>query len=159
VLPDFDHEMTATRRLLERLPEADLAWRPHEKSYTLGELALHLPRLVSWGRSILNEPAYDLTRGGSQPPSPATRAEVLAAFDEVVASVRQSLIDRPEAYLMSIWELRRGTQVLMSMPRITALRRFVIHHLIHHRGQLTVYLRLRGVPLPPLYGPTADERM
>ena len=160
ILPDFDDEMAAARRLLERVPDADLAWKPHERSFSLGELAMHLARLVGWGRSILNDDYYDLAAAsGGRPAMPATRAEILAAFDDAVADVRRNLVDRPEARLASIWELRRGSQVMLSMPRIAALRRFVIHHLIHHRGQLTVYLRLRNVPLPPLYGPSADERM
>jgi uncharacterized damage-inducible protein DinB len=160
VLPDIDHEMAATRRLLERVPAADLAWAPHERSYSLGELSMHLARLVSWGRSILDRDFYDLAGvTDDRPDGTPVLADVLATFDRETAALRQSLVGKSDGELLSPWELRRGTEVLMSMPRVTALRRFVLHHLVHHRGQLSVYLRLRNVPLPPIYGPTADERM
>jgi uncharacterized damage-inducible protein DinB len=96
---------------------------------------------------------------GERPGARATRADALATFDAATAAVRQSLVDKLDAELLATWELRRGRITLMSMPRLTALRRFVLHHLVHHRGQLSVYLRLRNVPLPPLYGPSADERL
>jgi len=160
LLSDFDHETAATRRLLERLPDSDMAWAPHEKSFSLGQLAMHLGQLVGWGRGILDDDGYDLGREpGERPGARATRADALATFDAATAAVRQSLVDKLDAELLATWELRRGRITLMSMPRLTALRRFVLHHLVHHRGQLSVYLRLRNVPLPPLYGPSADERM
>jgi uncharacterized damage-inducible protein DinB len=160
LLPDFDSEMAATRRLLERLPEEALGWRPHPRSYSLGELATHLAVIPRWGRSILQHDFHDLAAASvSAPAQAASRAGVLAEFDGHVADVRRLLLDRSDAELQAPWELRQRDQVLMSLPRLAALRRFLVHHLIHHRGQLTVYLRLRDVPLPPTYGPSADERM
>jgi len=160
LLPDFDDETASTRRLLERVPDDAMAWSPHEKSYSLGQLAMHLARLISWGRTILDDEFYDLATGsGDAPGSDMTRGAILAAFDEHTAAVRTRLADKSDGELLAPWELRRGRLTLMSMPRITAIRRFVLHHLVHHRGQLSVYLRLRDVPLPPIYGPTADERM
>jgi len=160
LLPDFDSEMAATRRLLERVPEDAMAWRPHPRSYSLGELAGHLAVIPRWGRSILNHDFHDLASAQpASPPGAATRVEVLAEFDGHVAEVRRALLERSDAELQAPWELRQRDQVLMSLPRLAALRRFLLHHLIHHRGQLTVYLRLRDVPLPPTYGPSADERM
>ncbi len=160
VLPDVDHEVAVTRRLIERVPAADLAWAPHERSFSLGELSMHLARLVRWGRSILDRDFYDLADNpDDQPVEAFTIADVLETFDRETAAVRRSLVSKTDGELLAPWELRRGTEVMMSMPRITALRRFVLHHLVHHRGQLSVYLRLRNVPLPPIYGPTADERM
>jgi len=161
LLPDFDHETAAARRLLERVPASAMAWRPHDKSFSMGQLAMHLARLVSWGERILADDAYDIAEASGQvpPEPPGDPADVLAAFDRNVAAVRKHLLGRTAAELDAPWELRSGKQVLMSLPRVAALRRFVIHHLIHHRGQLSVYLRLQNVPLPPLYGPTADERM
>jgi uncharacterized damage-inducible protein DinB len=162
LLPEFDHEMAVTRRVLERLPESAWAWRPHEKSFDLGGLAAHVARIPRWGRSILDGDSYDLDRETTSPNGPAapvTLASVLETFDRHVGDLRRQLLDRSDAELMAPWALKRGTHLVMSMPRLTALRSFVLHHLIHHRGQLTVYLRLQDVPIPPLYGSTADERM
>jgi uncharacterized damage-inducible protein DinB len=146
--------------VLARLPESSFAWKPHERSYALGALATHLAQIPHWGCSILTRDGHDL---GVVPPSPLTPlptvAAVLEHFDRHVSEVRQALLDMLEAGLQAPWALRRGDHLILSMPRIAALRRFVLHHTIHHRGQLTVYLRLQGVPLPPLYGPTADESM
>ncbi len=160
LLPDFDHEMAATRRLLERVPASAMAWKPHDKSFSMGQLAMHHARLVSWGEKILKDDAYDMAEASGQaPPEPPNDpTEVLAAFDRNVAAVRKHLVGRTDGELDAPWELRNGKQLLLSLPRVAALRRFVIHHLIHHRGQLSVYLRLQNVPLPPIYGPTADER-
>jgi len=161
LLPEFDAEMAATRRLLDRLPEDALAWAPDEKSFTLGGLASHLAQIPRWGRAILEREFYDMAGadGNSRTADGRSRADILAAFDEHVGAVRRALVDRSEAELLAPWSLRRGDQTVMSMPRIVAIRRFLVNHAIHHRGQLSVYLRMRNVPLPPTYGPTADERM
>jgi uncharacterized damage-inducible protein DinB len=157
-LPDFDHEMAVTRRVLERVPEALLGWKPHEKSFALGGLAAHIAQIPHWGEAILDRDSYDVAQPGRPAPE-SSAADVLATFDGHVSTVRRRLIERSDAELMAPWTLRRGTQTLMLMPRIVALRSFLIHHIIHHRGQLTVYLRLQDVPVPPLYGSTADEKM
>ncbi|MEZ5315870.1 MAG: DinB family protein [Vicinamibacterales bacterium] len=161
LLPEFDHETAVARVLLERLPDGGLDWRPHEKSYSLGELAAHLAQIPHWGHAILDRDSYDMagaTPGARRPDAPTTRPDILAAFDRTVAGLRRDLVDRTDAELEAPWKLLRDGEVLLMMPRVAAVRRFILHHLIHHRGQLTVYLRLRDVPLPPLYGPTADER-
>jgi uncharacterized damage-inducible protein DinB len=158
LLPEFDQEMAATRRLLERAPAAAFGWRPHEKSWTLGGLATHLSQIPHWGTAILTRDAYDIVTDGTGPtPDKTTPAEVLAVFDAHVAEVRQALAGMIDGQLLAPWSLSRGGHVLMSMPRSTALRRFLLSHLVHHRGQFTVYLRLQNVSLPPIYGPTADE--
>jgi uncharacterized damage-inducible protein DinB len=157
-LPDFDHEMAVTRRVLERVPEAAFGWKPHEKSFALGGLATHIAQIPRWGESILDRESYDVAQGG-RPAEAPSHAAVLETFDRHVANVRKRLLERSEAELMAPWSLKRGAQTLMLMPRLTALRSFLLHHIIHHRGQLTVYLRLQDVPLPPLYGSTADEKM
>jgi uncharacterized damage-inducible protein DinB len=152
--------MALTRRLLERLPDQAFAWRPHEKSYGLGGLATHLAQLVHWGNAILDRDSYDLAEAvRSRPAERASRTEVLELFDRHAAAVRRSLLEKTDAELLAPWSLKRGDHLLMSLPRLAALRRFLIHHMIHHRGQMTVYLRMQGVPLPPMYGPTADEGM
>ena len=159
LLPDFDQEMAATRRVLERVPDAQLDWRPHAKSFTLGGLATHIANIPYWGEAILDRDFYEMTETGPPKAALPSQAEVLAAFDRHAGHVRRRLVERSDAELAAPWELRKGAHILMVMPRLTALRRFVLHHLIHHRGQLTVYLRLQNVALPPLYGATADERM
>jgi uncharacterized damage-inducible protein DinB len=159
LLPEFDQEMAATRQVLARLPEASFGWRPHERSYALGGLATHLALIPHWGCAILTRDGHDLTNAGVPAPSLPTVAAVLERFDQHVKDVRRALLEMPDAQLQTPWALRRGGHLILSMPKIAALRRFVLHHTIHHRGQLTMYLRLQGVPLPPLYGPSADESM
>jgi uncharacterized damage-inducible protein DinB len=160
LVPEFDQEMALTRLVLERVPEDAFDWRPHETSFALGGLATHLALIPRWGATILEADGYDLaSRPPGPPPVKATRAEVLEAFDQHVATVRRGLTDRSDAELAAPWVLTRGGRVLMSMPRVQAIRRFLLDHAIHHRGQMTVYLRMRNIPLPPLYGPSADETM
>lgn len=156
---EFDHEMAATRRVLERVPDDAFGWTPHERSFTMGGLASHLAQLPRWGSQILDADSYDLAGATGRSTPKASRAEVLETFDRHVSEVRKTLTGGSDAELAAVWTLKRGEHVVLSMPRLAALRRFLLHHVIHHRGQLTVYLRLREVPVPPLYGPTADERM
>jgi uncharacterized damage-inducible protein DinB len=156
LLAEFDHEMGTTRRLLDRVPDAGLAWKPHERSMALGELATHLASLSSWGATILKEPSFDLTDARPSPIARSSRADILAFFDETT-SVTRALMDRSDAEYQAPWSLKRGGHEMFTLPRISAFRSFVINHTIHHRGQLSVYLRLNDIPVPPLYGPTADE--
>jgi len=156
LLPEFDHEMTITRKLLERVPDDKLTWKPHQKSYTLGQLAQHLATIPMWGSVTLTEPEIDLA--GGQPPELAqSRADVLAIFDGHVAKTRAALIGKTDAELMVPWSLKREGHVVFSMPKASVWRSFVMNHLIHHRAQLGVYLRMQDVPLPSVYGPSADE--
>ena len=155
LLAEYDHEMGTTRRLLDRLPDDKLAWRPHEKSMALGELASHLGNIPNWAARILNDLSFDLASLPHQTPK-ASRAEILALFDESTKTTR-AMMDKSDAEYMAPWSLKRGGQDMFSMPRIAAFRSFVLSHTIHHRGQLSVYLRLNQIPVPPIYGPTADE--
>ena len=160
VLAELDAEMAATRRLLERLPESVLGWRPHERSMSLGGLATHLAQIPHWGASILERDGYDLAdSAGTTAEEKRSRLEVLETFDRHAAEVRHSLLQRTDAELAAPWSLKDRGLLVMSMPRVSALRRFLLNHLVHHRGQLTVYLRMHNVPLPPIYGPSADESM
>jgi uncharacterized damage-inducible protein DinB len=157
-LHEYDHEMATTRRLLERVPEQHLAWKPHEKSMTLGQLAGHLSSLPHWASAVLGAPFFDLATGGDmRPKEPASRDALLKQFDEQVATARKLLANCGDAEMLARWSLKRGSEELFTMPRITALRSFVMNHTIHHRGQLSVYLRMQNVPVPPIYGPSADE--
>ena len=156
LLMEFDHEMGTTRRLLERLPDTRFDWKPHEKSMTLGGLATHLSNLPNWGTTILNDAAYDLAAGPPHLTQAASRAEVLAHFDSATARTRTAL-EKTDAELGAPWKLTRGDTEMFSLPRTVAFRMFVLYHTVHHRGQLSVYLRLNDVPVPAIYGPTADE--
>ena len=158
LLPEFDHEMGTTRRLLERLPADRLAWKPHARSMSLGQLAGHLAGVAGWVASIVNEPSYDI-KGDARPvPDGGSPSEILAAFDRNVAAARGAIAGRTDAEFMAPWTLKRNGQDLFTMPRLSVVRSLLLNHSIHHRGQLSVYLRLNDVPLPPIYGPTADER-
>ena len=161
LLPEFDHEMANTRRLLEIVPAADAAWRPHPKSWTLGDLASHIATLPLWARLTMERSELD-------PGSPAnaslqrvrftTIPELLEQFDRNVRDARAALAAASDAAMGETWTLKSGAATVFSMPRAAVMRGFVLNHMIHHRGQLTVYLRLRDVPLPSIYGPTADTR-
>ena len=156
LLAEYDHEVATTRKLLERVPEDKLAWKPHERSMSLGGLATHLGNIPNWGGAILNASHFDL--GGPSPHLEArtSRADILAFFDASTKATRV-VMDKTDAEYQGMWALKRGGQDMFSMPRVAAFRTFVLYHLVHHRGQLSVYLRLNDVPLPPIYGPTADE--
>jgi uncharacterized damage-inducible protein DinB len=156
LLADFDHEMGTTRRLLERLPDDRLAWKPHPRSMTLGGLATHLSNIPTWGGAILNERSFDLATAPPPLAEKTSRAEILAAFDDVCRRTRAAM-DKSDAEYESPWTLQRGGQQVFSVPRVAAFRSFVLHHMIHHRGQLSLYLRLNDVPVPAIYGPSADE--
>ena len=160
LVPEYDHEMGTTRRLLERVPEADFDWRPHDRSMTLGQLAGHLANIPSWCATILDGSGFDLaTRGDdARPKAPESRSALLQQFDARIAEARAALVRSTDQELLTPWTLKLGSHEIFTLPRISALRSFVMNHSIHHRGQLSVYLRLRNVPLPAMYGPTADEQ-
>jgi uncharacterized damage-inducible protein DinB len=156
LLPEFDREMSITRRLLERVPEDRFAWKPHTKSMSLGELATHVATLPSWGAVTLNQAEIDM--GGPNTNTAATsRADLLARFDRNVADTRAALTGKTDAEMMAPWSLKQNGQTLFTMPKTAVWRAFVLNHLVHHRGQLSVYLRLNDVPVPAMYGPSADE--
>jgi uncharacterized damage-inducible protein DinB len=160
LLPEFDREMGLTRRLLERVPDGQFAWKPHEKSMTLGRLAEHLAELPGWAKVSILDTGIDMS--ASRPPDyvpPATRVAVLAMFDKNVTESRTALTGRTDAELMAPWTLKAQGKEIFTMPKAIVLRGFVMNHIIHHRGQMTVYLRLQDVPLPSIYGPSADEQM
>lgn len=156
VLAEFDHEIATTRKLLERLPDDKLSWKPHEKSMSLGGLGTHLGHIPHWAATILNEPFFDLATAPPNAIELTSRAGILAAFDASTKATRAAL-DKSDAEYLGMWSLKRGGQEMFSMPRIAAFRTFVLYHIVHHRGQLSVYLRLNDIPVPAIYGPTADE--
>jgi uncharacterized damage-inducible protein DinB len=156
-LGDLRHELVLTRRVLERIPEDHWDWKPHEKSFTLGDLALHVAALPVMQENILREDGLDVAESQTEDRVPSTRDAVLARFDSRCEAVRQALDELSEDDLTSLYTLSQGGRELFSHPRHVVLRSMGISHLIHHRAQLMVYLRLLDVPLPAIYGPTADE--
>jgi uncharacterized damage-inducible protein DinB len=159
ILPELDHEMQVTRTLLERVPESDPEWKPHPKSMALGRLATHIAELLGWVDITFQQTELDFSKGGYKPTSFTTTADLLAMFDAKLKSARAVLAATPDEAMMVPWTLRNGEHVIFTQPRIGVLRAFVLSHMIHHRGQLSVYLRLNDVPLPSIYGPTADSPM
>jgi uncharacterized damage-inducible protein DinB len=154
-LAEFDQEMTTTRRLLERVPDGKGDWKPHPKSFPLAHLAQLVSWMPGWIARTLREPSIDLAAGTGY--SMENTATLLAEFDRNVKSAREALADVTDAALDEPWSLKMGDKVLFTTPRGPTARQH-LNHLIHHRGQLTVYLRELDVPIPSIYGPTADER-
>ena len=160
LLPEFDREMANTRKALERIPENKLAWKAHEKSNTIGWVGMHLAEIPSWGEATLNQDSVDLAPPGSEPyrtPAATSRQEILDRFDRNVASARAAIAAATDEQFFKPWSLLMGGATIFTMPRIAVLRSFVLNHTIHHRAHLCVYLRLNDVPVPALYGPSADE--
>ena len=156
LLAEFDHEMGTTRKLLERAPDDRLRWQPHPKSMTLGGVCTHLANLPNWGGSILADASYDLESAPPDIDARNSRADILSLFDESSRRTRAAL-DKSDAELVAPWTLKRGGHQLFTMPKVAAFRTFVLYHSVHHRGQLSVYLRLNDIPVPSIYGPSADE--
>jgi uncharacterized damage-inducible protein DinB len=156
LLAEYDHEMGTTRKLLDRIPDDRLAWKPHQKSMSLGGLATHLANLPNWGDAILNGTSFDLAAMPPNRQEESSRAAILALFDDSTSRTR-GWMDKTDAEYACMWSLKRGDQEMFSLPRVAAFKNFVINHMIHHRGQMSVYLRLNDVPVPAIYGPTADE--
>ncbi|MBP1620901.1 MAG: DinB [Acidobacteria bacterium] len=157
LVAEFQLEARTTRRMLERLPADRLTWRPHPKSMTLGRLALHLAELPGWGGSILSQDELVID-GGYAPREPASVAEVLETFDRKVTEFAELLGAQDNARMLAPWRMKAGGRVVLEAPRAAMVRSAVLSHVVHHRGQLSVYLRLLDVALPAVYGPTADER-
>jgi uncharacterized damage-inducible protein DinB len=161
MLPEFDQEMANTRKVLERAPAAKFSWKPHPKSFELGALAAHIANMAEWAGLTLQQDSFDYAPPGAPPyetPKFSTTADLVAAFDKSVAQARSALSAADDARMLAPWSLMAGGKVVMTMPRVAVFRTFVMNHIIHHRGQMTVYLRLNDVAVPGLYGPSADEQ-
>ena len=158
-LEEFELEVANTRRALERVPEARFSWTPHRKSWTLAQLASHIAEIPSWVGAMIHMDEMDLEGEFEeyQPFLARSRGELLQKFDESVREARRSLEQASDGKLSETWRLRRGDKVLFEASRLQAIKSTLINHSIQHRGQLTVYLRLNDVPVPGLYGPSADE--
>ncbi len=160
VLPEFDQEMANTRKVLERVPEDKLDWRPHPKSNTIGWNAIHLAELPGWATMVLSQSELDIAPvGGPRYESPKlrTRKEIVDHFDRNVAATRKAIAAAKDDDVAKPWTLLGGGKPIFTMPRSAVIRSMVLNHVIHHRAILCVYLRLNDVPVPGLYGPSGDE--
>jgi uncharacterized damage-inducible protein DinB len=160
LLAEFDHEMISARATLERVPEGKDDWAPHPKSMKMGRLAGHLAELSGWAASIIGQDSLDFRPAGAPPMAPTlmtSHAQILEVFDKKVAEARKQLAGASDETLLKNWTLLSGGQTIMTMPRVAFLRSFVMNHIVHHRAQLGVYLRMNDVPVPSVYGPSADE--
>ena len=160
VLPEFDREMATTRTMLERVPEKSAEWSPHVKSRTMGELASHIGDLPRLSLITMESDELDVSPpdGRSNTPRFSCTADLVSAFDDNVKRARAAIESASDSDMMEPWTLRRGGRTVWTLPRAAVLRTFILSHMIHHRGQLSVYLRLHDVPLPFVYGPSADSK-
>jgi uncharacterized damage-inducible protein DinB len=157
MLQELRDEARSTRRLLERVPDNRLGWRPHDRSRTLGQLAWHIAVVPGAVAEFVASPSPAQAPEFSPDPTPATSAELIAALDQSIAKAEKILGGMDDASLMATWRMMKGDREIFAIPRVAMLRSVMLNHWYHHRGQLTVYLRELGVPLPSIYGPTADE--
>ena len=157
LLPEFDHEFAQTRRTLERVPYDKAEWKPHQKSFPLGELAAHLANLPRWVEMTIGQDVLEL-EPDYKTPQHETLDDLLAYFDEGLAEARSHIEGASDEDLAAMWALRQGGEDVLAMPKGAVLRSFIFNHNVHHRAQLGVYLRLLDVPVPSIYGPSADEQ-
>lgn len=159
LLPEFDREMGLTRRALDRVPDGKFDFKPHPTSFSLGKLAEHLTEMPYWATVTMTQAELD----GMQRPegyvTPTTKAALLAIFDANMKAGRANLVGKTDGEFNAPWTLKAGGKEIFTMPKIVVMRNFVLNHMIHHRGQLTVYLRMLGVPVPSIYGPSGDEQL
>ena len=158
LLPEFDHEMATTRRMLERFPEDKVEWRPHDTCMTLGRLAGHVAELAGWVVPTISQDKLELDPSTFVPVVMKSRQETLKNFDETVKSSRALIASSSDEALMKPWSLVVTGHTVFTLPKAAVLRSFVMNHLIHHRGQLAAFYRIAGVPVPSLYGPSKDEQ-
>ncbi len=157
LLPEFDNEMRLTRKALERVPDDKFDWKPHAKSMTMGSLAGHVAELPGFAAAIVGTESLNFDKGDYKPAVVKNRAEVLELFDRQVAAAREAIAGATDDHLRQPWHMIYQEKKVFDAPRAVALRGMTMNHLVHHRGQLTVYLRLNDVPVPGIYGPSADE--
>jgi uncharacterized damage-inducible protein DinB len=158
LITEFEHETNTTRKHIARLPSDKFDWKPHQKSFTAGGLASHITELVSWTGAIINQVGLDFDPATYKPYAAAAVDDLLKTFDENVAKSKQALADTTDDNLQRPWSFKIMGRVQFEKSKAAVLRDFSLSHMIHHRGQLSVYLRLLNVPVPSSYGPSADEQ-
>lgn len=160
MIAEYDHEMATTRTVIERVPDDKYGWKPHDKSMSMGDLISHLATMPGWAVHTINEDSTDIAPEGGEPMEnqrAGSRKEALDLFDQNFAKARAAIESASDDHLMKSWSLMVGGKTVFTMPRVAVLRSFVLNHNVHHRGQLSVYLRLNDIPVPSIYGPSADE--
>lgn len=155
-LSEYDEEMKKTRQMLERVPEDKLSWKPHEKSMPLARLAGHVADFPNWALTTVQVDTLEI-KPGDRPAIPTSKAQILEKFDKDLAKAREAVSRLTEEQLAATWSLKFGGRTIFEMPKAAVLRGTVMNHMVHHRGQLSVYLRLLNVPVPGMYGPSADD--
>jgi uncharacterized damage-inducible protein DinB len=158
ILPEFDQEMANTRKVLERIPDDKLDWKPHPKSHTIGWNANHIADIPNWLAMVLSTPSLDIAPVGGESyvsPKLTSRAEIVEVFERNVAAARKAITEATD--VTSPWSLLQAGRTIFTLPRAAVIRSMVLNHIIHHRAHLLVYLRLNDVPVPGMYGPSGDE--
>lgn len=156
-LAELEQEAKVAREVLSRVPADKFDWKPHDKSMSFGKLASHVAEMVGWTGPTLDHPELDFAKMDYKPFEPKTTEELLEFFDKNLAEAVQVLNNMTDDRFMESWSLRNGEKIYFTMPKIVAMRSFVMNHIVHHRGQLSVYLRLNDIAVPSMYGPSADE--
>lgn len=156
LMNELQNEAKTTRKVLERIPAEKFDWKPHEKSMSMGVLATHIAEMFGWFPPTLEQDELDFAKGYEQA-KPATTEELVALLDKNIAAAMESLKNIDDETFMKSWTLRNGEQVYFELPKVAVSRTFIMNHIMHHRGQLSVYLRLNDIPVPSIYGPSADE--
>ena len=156
-LAELDNEAKTTRSCLERIPADKFSWKPHEKSMAFGHLASHVAEMFGWTPSTLGSDELDFSKMDHKPFVPETSEHLLEFFDKNVREAMETLHNAPDELFMENWTMRNGETVYFTMPKGAVMRSFILNHIVHHRGQLSVYLRLNDIPVPSIYGPSADE--
>ena len=159
IAAELKQEAVSTRKMLERIPGESFSWQPHEKSMPLVGLAGHIADMINWTGVTINEDELDFAKSDFKPKAYSDASELVAYFDQNLSAALDALNSVSDETLTQKWRLRNGEKVLLEMPKASVLRSLVINHIIHHRGQLAVYLRLLDVPVPSIYGPSADEQI
>ncbi len=159
IAAELKQEAGSTRKMLERIPADKLSWTPHEKSMTLARLAGHVVEMLMWTDITLTQDELDFAKSDFKPKEYAEASELVADFDKNIADAVESLNSTSNETMMQNWKLRNGEQIYFEMPKAVVMRSMVMNHIIHHRGQLSVYLRMLDIPVPSIYGPSADEQV
>ena len=158
LIAELKHEATNTRKMLERVPEDKFSWKPHEKSMTLQRIATHLAEIPTWVTNAVKNDELDFATWVRKPSAISNTKELVEHFDKTIAEAVETLENASDEVLHEKWTLRRGDHVIFEMPKVVAVRNLALNHSLHHRGQLSVYLRLLDIPVPGMYGPSADEQ-
>ena len=157
LINEMTHEIETTRKCLERIPAEKFSYKPHEKSIDMGRLATHVAEMFGWTKPTIENSELDFATADYKPFEPKTTAELVEFLDKMAAESIETLRDTPDEKFMENWSLRNGEQIYFTLPKVAVMRSFVMNHIIHHRGQLSVYMRLNDIPVPGIYGPSADE--